>query len=83
MAVNGSITLGENIADNGGLKHAYGAYQMWKANHPTEKKLLFIPTENADQLFFMEYAHVRKLQSAVHRISCQNKNYNYYLLSLM
>ena len=58
--VNGLTTLGENIADNGGVKTAYYAYQSWlKANDYHESRAA-LPGLNmtAEQLFFVAFAQV-------------------------
>jgi predicted metalloendopeptidase len=55
VKLNGKLTAGENIADIGGVKLAYQAYQAWKAS------LASPPPRNVDgytddQLYFMAYA---------------------------
>jgi predicted metalloendopeptidase len=56
VKVNGKLTLGENIADIGGLKQAYMAYKLWKERHgapePTVEGL------TSEQLFFVAWGQV-------------------------
>ncbi|KAL8198225.1 UNVERIFIED_CONTAM: Endothelin-converting enzyme 1 [Gekko kuhli] len=56
-AVNGRHTLGENIADNGGLQAAYRAYQNWVKKHGEEETLPALGLTN-HQLFFVGFAQV-------------------------
>ena len=58
--VSGTLTLGENIADNGGLKTAYYAYKSWLAENQHSKTELPLPGLNHthDQLFFLSFAQV-------------------------
>ncbi|XP_048397949.1 endothelin-converting enzyme 2-like isoform X2 [Stegostoma tigrinum] len=55
--INGKQTLGENIADNGGLKAAYHAYKTWVKQNGEEKLLPAVDLTN-HQLFFVGFAQV-------------------------
>lgn len=55
--INGNQTLGENIADNGGLKAAYHAYLELMKGQPEPKKLPGLNL-NHKQLFFVAFAQV-------------------------
>uniref|UniRef100_A0A3Q2QLL8 Endothelin-converting enzyme 1 n=1 Tax=Fundulus heteroclitus TaxID=8078 RepID=A0A3Q2QLL8_FUNHE len=55
--LNGRHTLGENIADNGGLKAAYKAYVNWIKNNGEEAMLPALGMTN-HQLFFVGFAQV-------------------------
>ncbi|XP_007908778.2 phosphate-regulating neutral endopeptidase PHEX [Callorhinchus milii] len=61
MHVNGKMTLGENIADNAGIRQSFRAYRKWireKRGGKEEDLLPGIGLSN-NQLFFLSYANVR------------------------
>lgn len=60
MQVDGVNTQGENIADNGGIKQAFRAYQKWLNVHGDANETL--PGINAthNQLFFLNFAQVHR-----------------------
>lgn len=57
QSVNGRQTLGENIADNGGLKAAFKAYSFYRKHHGEEKPLPGLNLTHS-QLFFLGFAQV-------------------------
>jgi putative endopeptidase len=59
LHVNGKLTLGENIADHGGLAIAYDAFKMTRQGQDTTRIDGFTP----DQRFFLGYAQVWRLKS--------------------
>ncbi|XP_070598204.1 kell blood group glycoprotein isoform X2 [Erythrolamprus reginae] len=72
-SVNGSFTLLENLADNGGLTIAYQAYENWFAKHKGATNLLKLGLSH-HQLFFVSFAHamcgrqsLESLQAFLHR----------------
>jgi len=54
LRLNGAQTLGENIADLGGLKEAYHAYKAWEVEAGAPKPS--VPGLSSDQLFFVGFA---------------------------
>ncbi|XP_078497054.1 membrane metallo-endopeptidase-like 1 isoform X1 [Lissotriton helveticus] len=55
--VSGISTLGENIADNGGVRQAYKAYLKWVEREGKEPKLPGLNLTHK-QLFFLNFAQV-------------------------
>ncbi|KAJ8410672.1 hypothetical protein AAFF_G00186290 [Aldrovandia affinis] len=55
LKVNGRLTLGENIADMGGLKLSYYAYQKWVRDHGPERPLPGLKYTH-EQLLFIAFA---------------------------
>ncbi|CCD64734.1 Neprilysin-11 [Caenorhabditis elegans] len=56
--VNGKLTQGENIADNGGVKEAFQAYQKYVTENGEEPRLPGLQQYTNEQIFFVSYAHV-------------------------
>ncbi len=54
VKVDGKLTLGENIADLGGMKQAYLAYKSWEQRHGVPEPLVEGLTD--EQLFFVSWA---------------------------
>lgn len=57
LHVNGALTLGENLADIGGLAIAFDAFKLTKQGQSAEKIGGFTP----DQRFFLGYAQVWRI----------------------
>ncbi|XP_062607161.1 neprilysin-like [Saccostrea cucullata] len=72
MKMNGINTLGENIADNGGLKESYRAYRRWVETRGREEEQLPGVKYTHDQIFFINFAQVwcgnMRRESAINRI---------------
>lgn len=82
LAVDGTITQGENIADNGGIKQAFRAYEKWLRDHCQsteclEQEHMTGLNVTNKQLFFINFAQVwcgamrpeatkNKMKTAVH-----------------
>ncbi|EYC22133.1 hypothetical protein Y032_0017g3170 [Ancylostoma ceylanicum] len=56
LRLNGRLTQGENIADNGGVKQAFKAYKNYLKMHGEEGRIKGLEQFNNEQMFFLGYA---------------------------
>ncbi len=70
LHVNGKLTEGENLADNGGLAIAYAAFQMT----PEAQKDTLIDGLTPDQRFFLSCAQVWRIKTRPQRMRWRINN---------
>ncbi|KAK5970296.1 Peptidase family M13 containing protein [Trichostrongylus colubriformis] len=58
MSLNGTLTLGENIADNEGMKIAYRAYKKYATKSNSATKSEHVDGFTQDQLFFLGFSQM-------------------------
>ena len=64
--VSGTLTLGENIADNGGLQTSFFAYKSWLAKQASDVEPPLPGLNHThDQLFFLSFAQVSRLPGSL------------------
>ena len=56
--IDGTLSQGENIADNGGLKIARRAFEKVKSLHGIEPRLPGLDQYTNEQMFWLAYANV-------------------------
>ena len=61
--MRGRQTLGENIADNGGVRQSYMAYQKYKSRKGSEPRLPGFEDYTQEQMFFISYAQVNMIKT--------------------
>jgi neprilysin len=54
--LNGSVTVTEDVADNGGIKLAYRAYERWSRETSNKQYRLIAIDFTPEQLFWISYA---------------------------
>lgn len=58
MNLNGKNTVGENIADNGGIREAFRAYKSYVERHGEPQRLPHVSQYSPEQLFFLSHGNV-------------------------
>ncbi|KAF6212374.1 hypothetical protein GE061_012896 [Apolygus lucorum] len=58
VKIDGKLTLGENLADDGGLKFALNAYKSYVSTNGHEPQLPGLQSFTHDQLFFLSFANL-------------------------
>ena len=64
--------MGENIADNGGLRESYQAFQQRQAKLGSSPRLANLAKYSPEQLFFISYANVSSKNYKLEKIKFCN-----------
>ena len=76
--INGELTLGENIADNGGLRETFNAYQLHVNQFGKEKRLAGFENYTHNQLLFLAFGNVRIFYKNI-----RNSLFNFLIIILV
>ena len=66
--MNGRLSCGENIADNGGVKIAFKAFKKHLSKYPNTAALPGLQHLTDEQLFFVSFAKVKFFSALRYRL---------------
>jgi neprilysin len=71
--LNGSVTINEDTADNGGIKLAHRAYEKWLSDEKQVQSRLIALNFTPEQLFWISYAQfyctVQRKENKQHKLN--------------